>query len=154
MQNIPEYIFLHIGSLALFCTTPYANYNTCKIYQNTYFVKLQSKLNSSVLGLLVMSAFLQRFSECRLFSRKTKYKNKRSLTFILFIEELTSWSPCQPNSIRAINFNKTCATRSKKDPPDHTSHGRRESRIVMDTQCAGSNITFSLLYSWGDSSIY
>ena len=45
---------------------------------------------TKVVGMLVVSAFLQRFWKCRLFSRETKHKNKRSLTFILFIDQLTS----------------------------------------------------------------
>ena len=45
---------------------------------------------TKVVGMLVVSAFLQRFWECRLFSRVTKYKNRRSLTFSLFIDQLTS----------------------------------------------------------------
>ena len=86
---------------------------------------------TKVVGMLVVSAFLQRFWECRLFSRETKHKNKRSLTFILFIDQLTSWSTCQNNSLGRSNFNKSCATHSIKDPPDH-----------------------SLLYQWGDPSKY
>ena len=70
---------------------------------------------TKVVGMLVVSAFLQRFWECRLFSRETKYKNKSSLRFILFIDLFTWWSPCQPNSNRTIKFNKSSATRSNND---------------------------------------